>query len=128
MKIQELEAKEFGELIADKAKINKLLDDGGFNYDEMSEPDEHGFREKLVRANEKLTVPLEDILALEYDEFARKYPDPEAQNCQRNYLRKYIILSGEEALFYYKNKINEEKKRLEALSQIDKDDLSCGGF
>lgn len=128
MKIQELEKKLYGNTPVDKKIINKILSDGGFDFDKLSEPNEFGDQIPLVKVKGETYLPLEDIIVLDKDEFIEIHPDPDELIAYNNYRRKYIILGREESLKYFRNRIIEEKKRLEAFNDMTIGDIQCGGF
>lgn len=128
MKIQELEKKLFGNTPIDKKIINKILSDGGFDFDKLSEPNEFGDQIPLVKVKGEDYIPLEDIIVLDEEEFKEIHTKEEELLTYKNYRRKYIILGREESLKYFRNRILEEKRRLEAFNDLTIGDIQCGGF
>ena len=133
MKIQELERKHFGD-IQKKTAVDELLDEYGFRFDCWSEPDEYGYRERLLTTTkEGEFIKLEDMIMMSNKEFKETYPTQTAWECLENFRREYVILDSEESRLYCQRQILEAKKKLaleleRTTITDDESDLSCGGF
>ena len=118
MKIQELEKKHFGNIKV-KTAVDDLLDEYGFKFDCWSEPDEYGYKERLLfTEKEGEVVKLEDIIMMTEEAFEKEYKTVTAIECFKNFRREYIILDSEESRLYCQKQILEAKKKLDIESEL----------
>lgn len=81
------------------------------DYDEIIE-DEDGYPIKVVWAG-SIPIDIEDFFSIDEEEFAERYPGPEALKVREQYLRQFKIVEGFEAFFEELLAIQKEKEKIE---------------
>ena len=128
MTLRELELKIFAERGLNPNKYRQVLKHDGFEFDGYSEPNIFNEVIPMLRTSAGLTLPLEDVILLDAEEFKEKYKGiPERETFTR-YRSRYILLAGKDAITYYQNMIKEEENKYKILEKLGDEDISCGGY
>lgn len=97
-----------------KAAHSKLLDSFDLPYDDEIE-DESGELMKVVYCGEKV-IPINDILSMSREDFARIYPDFDCRELYDKYIDSIVMLEGEDALNHIRGVLDRERQRIEEFS------------
>lgn len=112
MTIQDFAQKYCVDILQKASQAQELLDLDGFSYDEVITTDE-GYQVKVINTP-SYQIPLQDILGLDRDQFAKIWNEPEALEAYDNYVATLIIIDGEDVLNEVRNTIS---RNAEALKQ-----------
>lgn len=98
--------------ILQKAEARKSFTDlANFPYDEIVESDD-GVPVRVVNTQSG-NIPIEDILGMPRDEFAKQYPSEEQLDAYDRYISMFTIIEGADVLNQVRNAIAREQERLD---------------
>lgn len=124
MNVKEFIDKYCQDIVKNKALLDELLSDAGFDWEKMVDL---GWGEcKCIEAAKEEWISILHILEYEENDFRRIYPSQSALEAYRRYLSKFKITKGPEVMDELRNQIRAESAKIDKWNNFSIDeDVSC---